>query len=77
MALQDYLIKNGDEKALTNAIIALLSDKELAEKMGKAGRKRVVGRIGYKSNCSQILTNFEKFRHNELIKLYGLWMELP
>lgn len=46
------LIPQGDSKALAHAILSLLKDKELAKRMGEAGRRQVVEMFAIEKNIS-------------------------
>jgi glycosyltransferase involved in cell wall biosynthesis len=54
------LVAPGDSAALATAIIRLLSDQELREKMGKAGRQRAVDLFSWEQVVKSLLNFYQE-----------------
>mgnify|MGYP001574496893 FL=1 len=50
-----YLIDSGDSKKIEETILALIHDRKLREKLGKAGKKRVLNGFLWKQSAEKLL----------------------
>jgi glycosyltransferase involved in cell wall biosynthesis len=65
--LNGYLVSPGNEKELASAILKILNDKDLALKMGQAGRKKMTGCFSAES----MVRSIEEV-YSELLKRKGV-----
>jgi len=65
--LNGFLVPPGDSQALAKAIIRLLKDKELRQKMGEEARKKIDERF----SAEKMVDEIEKV-YNELLKKKGI-----
>jgi glycosyltransferase involved in cell wall biosynthesis len=68
--LNGYLVSPGNEKELASAILKTLSDKDLALKMGRAGRKKMTDRFSAESMVRSI-----EGVYSELLKRKGVCLD--
>ncbi|MCZ6594208.1 MAG: glycosyltransferase [Bacteroidetes bacterium] len=62
------LVPSKNSNALAEAILLLLKDRELAKKMGREGRKRVINRFSAQKMTSQIESIFQDLKNFKKIK---------
>jgi spore coat protein SA len=55
-----YLVDRGEPQALAEAILRLLRDGALGDKMGKAGRQLVLERFSWSQVAESLMNNYEK-----------------
>jgi glycosyltransferase involved in cell wall biosynthesis len=53
-------VERGNADALAEAILRLLSDENLSQEMGKAGRQRVVDKFSWEQISETLLVEFQK-----------------
>jgi glycosyltransferase involved in cell wall biosynthesis len=53
-----FIVAPGDLRALTDRLRTLLSDRELAQRMGAAGRERVSGRFGLNGHTDRMIAHY-------------------
>jgi glycosyltransferase involved in cell wall biosynthesis len=53
-------VERGNADALAEAILRLLSDENLSQEMGKAGRQRVVDKFSWEQISETLLVEFHK-----------------
>lgn len=63
-----YLVPSGSSEALSNALMKLLVNKELAKKMGEAGRKRVKDRFTIQNMISRYESLFMSLVGNRAVE---------
>ncbi|MGX8690946.1 MAG: glycosyltransferase, partial [Bacteroidaceae bacterium] len=55
-----YVLKDRDPETMAQALLKLLSDKDLRERMGAAGRKRVLENYDWEQNVTTMENLFKK-----------------
>lgn len=56
---QGLLVKPGDERALADALIRVLADRDLAERLGKAGRAKAI-QYSWERIAGEVLSYYEE-----------------
>ncbi len=60
------LVPSNDEEALSTAVLSILKDRDLAEKMGHAGRKRAINYFSEDRRTEHFLEIYQEIRSNYL-----------
>ncbi len=54
-----YVVPTGDAQALADALVAVLSDRELAARLGRAGRERAARTMSWDTVAEQLLALYD------------------